>query len=154
MWSHSMLIYLVCGQVTAPTPSLVITSYRLDLRNNLQPGNQLLSYVRAYLLVGLNCSFEAARDRKQGKTEYLEIVSELQRLGVDSVYETLELSVLGHYLTSSLVSLKRCVNFIQGVENFSKCDSRRILQLAATISISSSRRIFLARNSTEWSMDT
>ena len=63
---------------------------------------------------------EAARDRKQGKTEYLEIVSELQRLGVNSHYETLELSVLGHYLPSSLVSLKNCVNFIQGVENFSR----------------------------------
>ena len=76
--------------------------------------------------------------------EYLEIVSELQRLGVNSHFEKLELSVLGHYLPLSLVSLKNCVNFIQGVENFSKCDSRRILQLAATISISSSKRIFLA----------
>jgi len=33
---------------------------------------------------------EAARDRKQGKTEYLEIMSEFQRLGVDSHYDTLE----------------------------------------------------------------
>jgi len=56
---------------------------------------------------------EAARDHKQGKTEYLEIVSELQHLGVNSHYETLELSVLhvGHYLPSSLISLKNCVNF-------------------------------------------
>ena len=53
--------------------------------------------------------------------------------------------VLGQYLPPSLASLKNYVNFIQGVENFSKCDSRRILQSAATISISSSRRIFLAR---------
>ena len=97
---------------------------------------------------------EATRDCKQGKMEYLEIMSEFQRLGVDSHYDTLELSVLGHYLPPSLASLKNCINFIQGVENFSKCDSRRILQSAATISISSSRRIFLARNCTEWSKDT
>jgi len=56
---------------------------------------------------------EAARDRKQGEMEYLEIMSE---------FDTLELSVLGHYLLLSLASLKSCVNCIQG-EDFSKSDS-------------------------------
>jgi len=92
---------------------------------------------------------EAARDHKQGKMEYLEIMSKFQCLGVDSHYDTLELSVLGHYLPVSLVSLKNCINFIQGMENFSKCDSRRMLQSAATLS---TRRIFLAQNCAEWSM--
>ena len=100
------------------------------------------------------CYLEAARDCKQGKTEYLEIVSEFQRVGVTCSYDTLELIVLGHYLPSSLSSLKNCVNCILDEEKFLKSDCKRILQLAATVSISSSRTIFLARNCPEWSEDT
>ena len=39
---------------------------------------------------------EAARDRKQSKEEYLQILAELDRLGFPSHYDTIELSVLGH----------------------------------------------------------
>ena len=53
-----------------------------------------------------NCHLEAARDRKQGKTEYLEIVSEFQQVGIPCSYDTL---VLGHYLSSSLTSLTNCI---------------------------------------------
>ena len=75
-----------CPQSTIP-PSLIITSYCPDLVIYNQEINSLV-------MLELTCLFdptghlEAARDRKQGKTEYLEIVSELQRLGVDSLYET------------------------------------------------------------------
>ena len=86
--------------------------------------------------------------------EYQEIMSEFEYMGVDCYYDTLELSVLGHYLPSSLTSLKNCVNYIQDEENFSKSNCRQILELAAAIFISSSRKIFLVRNCPERSEDT
>ena len=48
------------------------------------------------------CHLEAATDCKQGKTKYLEIVSVFQCVRVTCSYDTLELSVLGHYLPLSL----------------------------------------------------
>ena len=48
---------------------------------------------------------ESARDRKQSKEEYHQLLSEFDRLGVPCFYDTVELSVLGHYLQSSLSSL-------------------------------------------------
>jgi len=141
-----------CPQATIP-PSLLITSYRPDIVI-YNKGNNSIAMLELTCPLDSTHHLEAARDRKQGKTEYLEILSEFQRMGVDCYYDTLELSVLGHYLPPSLTSLKNCVNFIQDEENFSKSNCRQILQLAAAISISSSRRIFLARNSTEWSEDT
>ena len=53
-------------------------------------------------------------------------------------------SVLGHYLPSSLSSFRNCVNFIQNNFTMSKSQCKRIFDLAAAISISSSRRIFMA----------
>ena len=40
---------------------------------------------------------EQARYRKQNKVEYHQILSESDRLNVTNFYETLEISVLGHY---------------------------------------------------------
>jgi len=58
---------------------------------------------------------------------------------------------LGHYLTSSLSSLQSCINFIKE-GSVSKSSCRSILDLAAFISISSSRRIFLVKDCPEWSL--
>ena len=52
---------------------------------------------------------EAARNRKQSKEEYLQILPELDRLGFLSHYDTIDLSVLGHYLPSTLTSLHNTV---------------------------------------------
>ena len=43
---------------------------------------------------------ESATNYKQSKEEYLQILSELDWLGVTTHYDTIELSVLGHYLPS------------------------------------------------------
>jgi len=75
-------------------------------------------------------NLQSARERKQGKQEYLEIQSKLDRLGVSCFYSTIELSVLGHYLTSSLSSLQSCINFITD----NTIASRKILDQAALIS--------------------
>ena len=47
---------------------------------------------------------QSARDRKQTKEDYLQILSELDRLGTPCYYNAIEISVLGH-LQSSLSSL-------------------------------------------------
>ena len=70
-------------------------------------------------------------ERKQGKQEYLEIQSELDRLGVSYFYSTIELSVLGHYLTSSLSSLQSCINSITD-NTIAKSSCRKILDQAAS----------------------
>ena len=40
---------------------------------------------------------ESGRDRKQSKEEYLQILAKLDCLGFPPNYDTIELSVLGHY---------------------------------------------------------
>jgi len=97
-------------------------------------------------------NLQSAREPKQEKREYLEIQSELDRLGVSCKvscsYNTIELSVLGHYLTSSLSSLQSRINFItENTITKSSC-----MDQAASISISSSR-IFLAKNCLEWTFE-
>ena len=41
---------------------------------------------------------KSARDRKQGKREYQELQSEFDCQGIPCFYDTIEISVLGHYL--------------------------------------------------------
>ena len=131
---------------TIPT-SLMVTPYRPDI--------VLYSEItHTVVLFELTCpldSFqhlESARDRKQSKGEYLQILSELDRLGTTSQYDTIEISVLGHYLPSSLSALCRVVNMFNHSVMKSQC--RRLLDDAAGISISSSQQIFLARNCSDW----
>ena len=94
---------------------------------------------------------ESARNRKQTKEDYLQILSELDRLGILSYYNMIEISVLGHYmcLQSSLSSLCNAFSFIQATV-LSRARCRKVLNEAAELSISVSRRIFLARNCAEW----
>ena len=56
---------------------------------------------------------ELARDCKLAKEGYQLLLSELDRLGIASFYNTIEMSVLGHYLPILLSSFPNCVNFIQ-----------------------------------------
>ena len=87
------------------------------------------------------------------KEEYQLLLSELDRLGIVNFYDTIEMSVLGHYLPSSLSSFRNCVNFIQNNFTMLKSQCKRIFDLAAAISISSSRRIFMAKSCQEWCVD-
>ena len=74
---------------------------------------------------------KSARVRKQEKREYQELQSEFDRLGIPCSYDTIELSVLGHYLPDSLAAFLKCVNFIQDEVKISKSTCRRIFDLAA-----------------------
>ena len=137
-------------QTTIP-PSLLITPYRPDIVIYNQMNNSVA-------LLELTCPLdsvhhlESARERKQ-KTEYQQILSEFDRLGILCSYYTIELSVLGHYLPSALSSFQNCVNFIQTEIAMTRSNCRRIFDLAAVASISSSRRIFMAKDCTEWSVE-
>ena len=51
--------------------------------------------------------------------------------------DTIELSVLGHYLSSSLSSFQNCVNFVQSEIKIAKSSCRHIFDLAAAALISS-----------------
>ena len=139
-------------QATVP-PSILITSSRPDIViHNTDSG--------AVALLELTCPLELvhhlelARDRKLGKEEYQLLLSELDRLGVASLYNTIEISVLGHYLPVSLSSFCSCVNFIQSGFSVPTTQCRKVFDEAAAISIRSSRRVFMARNCLEWCVDT
>ena len=55
------------------------------------------------------------------------LLAELDRLGIASYYDTIEMSVLGHYLPISL-SFTNCVNFIQNEFTMTKPRSKRIFK--------------------------
>ena len=99
---------------------VLITSYRPDLVIYNKESNSIFM-LKLTCPLDSSCHLEAARDRKQGKTE---TVSEFQCVGVTFSYDTLELSVLGHCLPSSLTSLKNCVSCILDVEKFFQSDCR------------------------------
>ena len=123
---------------TTISPLLLITPYRPDIVIYNRMNNSMA-------LLELTCPLdtvhhlESARERKQRKTEYQQILSEFDRLEILCSYYTIELSVLGHYLPSSLSSFQNCVNFIQNEITMTRSNCRKIFDLAAVASISSSR---------------
>ena len=127
-----------CPQSTIPF--LLITPYRPDLVIFNKSNNSVAMLELTCPLESVQ-NLESAREPKQGKKEYQEIQSEFYRLGVCCFYSTIELSVSGHYLSPSLSSLQT-INFVDETTMISKSSCRRIFDLAASISISASRRIF------------
>jgi len=80
---------------TVPS-SLMVTSYCPDIVIHNVINNTVA-------LLELTCPLdstqhlEAARNREQSKQEYLQVLSELDRLEMFFFYDTIEVSVLGHY---------------------------------------------------------
>ena len=99
----------------------------------------------AVVLLELTCPLdsiqhlESARDQKQSKEDYLQILSELDRLGTACYYNTIGISVLGHYLQSSLSSLCNALGYIQRTTVISQSQCRKLLYEAAGLSITASR---------------
>jgi len=135
-------------QGTIPS-SLLITPYCPDIIIYNEASN---SVALLELTCPLNTSqhLKSARDNKQSKEDYLQILSELDRLRIPSYYDTIELSVLGYYLPSSLIALQNTVNFIDQKVYKSRC--RKLFADCAGIAISALRGIFLARDCTEWTI--
>ena len=109
-------------QGTVPS-SLLFTPYRPDIV-------VYNSEASTVALLELTCPLDSehhiqeARSRKQNKTEYLQLLSEFDRLQIPNYYETVEISVLGHYLPSSIHALKSFIDFTQPSIATNKTDSR------------------------------
>ena len=134
-------------QSTIPA-SLFITPYRPDVIYNPQS----LSIALLELTCPLDSihHIQSARSRKQNKTDYLQLLAEFDRLTIANYYETIEITVLGHYQVSSIQNLVNLFRFILPELNTSKSGIRSWLDEAASASISASQRIFMARQCKEW----
>ena len=93
---------------------------------------------------------EQARSRKQNKAEYHQILSELDRLNVTNFYETLEISVLGHFQQFSVTNTYNVLHFIDKDINITRSLVRWMLDDASKVCMTASQRIFMARDCREW----
>ena len=130
-------------------PAVLVTSYRPDLvfYNAITNSIALLEFTCP---LDSEHHLEAARSRKQGKVEYQQLLAEFDRLHISNYYETLEISVLGHYHLSSIQNLRNLLHFVHQDVLVSKTAVRKLLDLVAQKCITGSQRIFLARDSSEW----
>ena len=137
-------------QATIPS-TVLITPYRPDIvvYNSGKPSVALLE---------LTCpldsehNIQSARSRKQNKVEYHQLLVEFDHLQIPNYYETIEISVLGYYLPSSIQNIKTFIDFVKlCVTTISSI--RKILDNAACQCMSCSQKIFLARNCSDWSTE-
>ena len=84
---------------------------------------------------------------KQSKVEYLLLLADFDCLKIGNYYDTIEISVLGHYQPSTVKNLLKLLAFANPVPRSVVKDC---LDSAAAASISALQRIFLARNCKEW----
>ena len=76
---------------------------------------KLQVFIRLHVLE-LPCSFnttehlQAAREQKSSKSEYRLLISKLDRLGYGTLYLTIEIGCLGHFLTPSIRACKLQLN--------------------------------------------
>ena len=129
-------------------PEVMVTSYRPDLVFYNTATNSIA-------LLELTCPLDSehhlqtARLRKQNKVEYQQLLAELDRLNVSNYYETLEISVLGHYHPSCVKTYGTCYILFTRIL-VSKAALRKILDSALQKCIIASQRIFMARDCREW----
>ena len=130
-------------------PNVIVTPFRPDIVIH----NTVTSSI---LLFELTCPLdsahhlEQARSRKQNKAEYHQILSELDRLNVTNFYETLEISVLGHFQQFSVTNTYNVLHFIDKDINITRSLVRRMLDDASKVCMTASQRIFMARDCREW----
>lgn len=133
---------------TIPT-TIMVTAYRPDIV-------VFNTDTSAVALLELTCPLdsshhlEAARSRKQSKVEYHQILAELDRLEYPNYYETLEVSVLGHYQRFSVKNILNLLDFIQPDLLLARVAVQKMLDMAAKRCISASQRIFMAKKCSEW----
>ena len=127
----------------------IVTLYRTDIAIHYESSNMVALLKLACPLDSIQ-HLESARYCKQSKQDYLQILPELKRLGIPCYYNTIERSVLGHYLHSSLSSLHNALSFIQQATTISMSQCRMLLDEVAGLSIFSSRKMFLAKNCAQW----
>jgi len=126
-------------QVTIP-PSPLLSSSRPDIvvHNSQAHSIALLGLTRPLDLVH---HLESAWNSKQSKVEYLQLLTELDRLNIN-YYETIEILSLGHYQPASIRNFLNYINFSNLSTTVPKSEARRYLDDAAFQSILASERIF------------
>ena len=132
--------------------TVLITPYRPDLVI-YNSRSSLMGIIELTCPLDSQHHIESACHRKQQKTEYLQLLAELDRPNVSNFYSTVEVSVLGHYVSDSVNDIRSVVSFMDQDLLFSKASVRAILDEMAGASISASQRIFFGRNCKEWSID-
>ena len=84
---------------------------------------------------------QSAREQKQNKVECLQLLAELDRLNICNFYETLKVSVLGHY---HRFCVKNLLHFIHQDTPVSKSVLQQTLDDASQLCVTALQRIFLA----------
>ena len=92
----------------------------------------------------------AARDRKQDKVEHLQLLAELDCLNISNYYETIEITVQGHYHLSTIKNMLNLITYVHPEVKPSRSSIKGHLDAAASASMLASRRIFLAKDCREW----
>ena len=85
-----------------------------------------------------------AQDRKQNKTEYCILLSDLEDKGWTVSYDTIEIGSLGHFTNCTSEAIVRTLP-LEHIQS-----TNRTLQEAAKTAISCSQQIFLAHKQLEW----
>ena len=133
---------------TIPT-GVMVTPFRPDIVIH----NTIAS---SLLLFELMCPLDSAhhlreaRSRMQDKIEYHQILSELDWLDITNYYETLEISVLGHYHQYSVTNTYNALRFVDQVLSITKSSVRQLLDDASKVCVAASQRIFMTRDCREW----
>jgi len=84
----------------------------------------------------------------------MQLLAELDCLNVSHCHRTVEVSVLGHFQSSSSYHCnKGCGEFYSASTSISKGDARELLNGMASASVSASQRTFYGRNSKEWTVN-
>ena len=130
--------------------AVMVTPYRPDV---VIHNTATSSIVMLELTCPLDSShhLQSARSRKQCKVEYQQLSAELDRLSISNFYETLEVSVLGHYYPFCIKNLWNLLHFIHQDISVSRETIRQLLDDASRKCIAASQRIFMARDCCEWS---
>ena len=81
----------------------------------------------------------------ESRKNHLQLLAEFDRLNVTNYYDTIEITVLGHYQVSSIKNLLNLLKFVHPDIDSPKSAVKNWLDDAAFASISASQRIFLAR---------
>ena len=89
-------------------------------------------------------SMMQARERKQHKRPYLEIINDLHRKGLNAKYDTIEIGALGHCTKDTQYHLSRLF------PQMNRIQWQNILDQAGEVAIACSKSVFLARNNLEW----
>ena len=127
----------------------MVTPYQLDVVI-YHTATSLIVLVKLTCPLDLGHHLQSARSCKQCKVEYLKFLAELDHLNISNFYETLEVSVLGHYYPFCVKNLWSLLYFIHQDVSVSKETVGQMLDDALWQCIAASQKIFMAQDYCKW----